>query len=109
MDDFFVTNNCKNNIEKIATRTNVLLGLFTTFKVIETVTFQENVLQEYYKNAGGPWFDVFMQKTLLRQITIRIKSLTLLFFDLLKIHVICIYLYKPLMAFLNYILIMFLG
>ena len=26
--------------------------------------FQENMLQEYYKNGGDSWFDTFMQKTL---------------------------------------------
>ena len=26
--------------------------------------FQENVLQEYYKNGGDSWFDTFMPKTL---------------------------------------------
>ena len=36
-----------------------------------------------------------------RQTTIPIKSLNLLIFDLLKGHVLCIYLYKPLLTFLN--------
>ena len=45
--------------------------------------------------------------SLLRQTTIRIKSLNLLNFDLLTGHVICIYLYKPLMTFLNSLVIMF--
>ena len=45
--------------------------------------------------------------SLLRQTTIWRKSLNLLIFDLLKGHVICIYLYKPLMTFLNNLIIMF--
>ena len=54
----------KKNSLKIATRTNFLLGLFTTFKVIETVIFKKNVHQEFYKNGGDSWFDTFMQKIL---------------------------------------------
>ena len=42
-----MTNNCKKTIKKIATRTNFLMGLFTTFKVIETVIFKKM----YFKNV----------------------------------------------------------
>ena len=81
------------------TRTNFLLGLFTTFKVIETVIFKKMCFKKITKKGGDSWFDTFMQKTLhflvLRQTTIRIKSLNLLIFDLLKGHIICIYLNKP--------------
>ena len=44
---------------------------------------------------------------LLRQTIIQIKSLNLLILDLLKGHIICIYLYKLLMTFLNKIILMF--
>ena len=75
----------KKKLKKLLTRKNFLLGLLTTFKVIATVIFKK-MQWKHYKNGIGPWFDTFMQKDtlLLRQITIWIKSLNLLIFDLFK-------------------------
>ena len=41
-----------------------LVGSVHNFQTNWNSDFQENVLQEYYKNGGDSWFDTFMPKTL---------------------------------------------
>ena len=89
----------KKKLNILVTRTNILVGL------LRKSDLQENALKEYYKNGWAPWFDTFMQKMLLKQTTIWTKSLNLLIFDWLKVHIFCIYLPKP----LNNLVIMFLA
>ena len=41
-----------------------LVGSVHNFQSNWNSDFQENVLQEYYKNGGDSWCDTFMPKTL---------------------------------------------
>ena len=82
--------------KRISDKDKILLGLFHNLQSNWNNDFQENALQEYYKNGGWLWFWYFNAKDilLLKQTTIRIKSLKLFIFDLLKRHAICFHLYK---------------
>ena len=53
----------KNKLES-NDKDKFLVGSVHNFQTNWNSDFQENVLQEYYKNGGDSWFDTFMPKTL---------------------------------------------
>ena len=59
-----MTNNCKETIFKNSDKDKFLVGSVHNLQSNWNSDFQENVLQEYYKNGGDPWFDTFMPKIL---------------------------------------------
>ena len=60
----FVTNKCNKTILKNSDKDKFLIGSVHNLQSNWNSDFQENVLQEYYKNGGDLLFDTFMQKTL---------------------------------------------
>ena len=60
----FVTNNSKKRILKNSDKDKFLVWSVINLQSNWNSDFQENVHQEYYKNGGDSWFDIFMPKTL---------------------------------------------
>ena len=54
----------KKQFKKNSYKDKFLVGSVHNLQSNWNSDFQENVLQEYYKNGSGPWFDTFMQNTL---------------------------------------------
>ena len=55
INNFFVTNNCKKTILKNSDKDKFLVGSVHNLQSNWNSDFQENVLQEYYKNGGDSW------------------------------------------------------